>query len=80
MFQFDATRTASKIVIRIYTAAFRRVLEETVNGPYTGISTVSIAAYKISRLANGTYYVVLLGEGAAGEKAVSNPMELIILR
>ena len=80
MFQFDAERTAVKITIRIYTASFRRVFEEPVNGPYAGRSVAMLAAYRISKLASGTYYVVLAGEGVAGEKAVSKPVELIILR
>jgi GH18 family chitinase/beta-glucanase (GH16 family) len=79
-FQFDAMRTAAKIKVRIYTMSLRRVIEEDTDGNFTGISTVSIAARKLSSLANGAYYVVLLAETGAGEKTVSKPVELVVLK
>jgi hypothetical protein len=79
MFRFDAAGTADKITVRIYTVSFRRIISETVGGTYTGISNVSLAAYKLSKLANGAYYAVLEAE-AGGQRAVSKPVELIILK
>jgi hypothetical protein len=80
IFSFDATRPVNKISIRIYTVSYRRIIEETVYGDFYGRSAVTIASRKLQRLANGTYYVVISGEGSGGEKAASKPVELIILK
>lgn len=77
---FDATRPAAKITIRIYTVSYRRILEKTIGGPFVRWSTLSIPAESISKFTNGVYYVLLSGESTEGEKAVSKPADLIILK
>lgn len=70
---------ADKITVRIYTVSYRRIIEATEYGSFYGRSTMSIASRKLQRLANGTYYIVIVGEGN-GKKAVSKPVEIIILK
>lgn len=78
-FEFDATGAINKVTVRIYTVSFRRIIEAAEYGNFYGRSAVTVASRKLSRLANGTYYVVLAGEGPEG-KSVSKPVELIVLR
>jgi hypothetical protein len=77
-FSFDATMPADKITVRIYTVSYRRIIEVTEYGSFYGRSTVSIASRKLQKLANGTYYIVIVGEGS-GSKTISKPVELIVL-
>jgi hypothetical protein len=76
---FEATGHTDKIIVRIYTVSYRRIMEETEYGDFYGRSDVSIASRKLARLANGTYYAVIAGEGN-GKRALSKPVELIVLR
>jgi len=77
--KFDVTRHASRIQVRIYTTAYRRVIEETFEGAFIGDTTVTIPQRKLSRLSSGTYYIFILAENSS-EKAGSRPEELIIIR
>jgi hypothetical protein len=76
-FKFSATRQVGSISYSIYTAAYRRVLHETGIAP---AAIISIPKSKFGRFASGTYYLIVRAETGAGEKAVSKPSELIILK
>jgi hypothetical protein len=78
--QMTLTRQVVKLSIRIYTVSFRRVVEETKNMSASGQVILSLAMRKLSKLSSGTYYVVITGETAGGEKAASKPQVLIILK
>lgn len=74
------TRQVVKLSVRIYTVSFRRVIEEAEDIHAAGETALTLAGRKFSRLACGAYYVVITGETAGGETAVSKPVELIILK
>lgn len=79
MIGFDITRPANNITVRIYTTAYRKVLEKQVPGNYFRQGTVTLDSWVLGSMANGIYYAVLYAENGA-EKAISKPEELIILR
>jgi peptidoglycan/xylan/chitin deacetylase (PgdA/CDA1 family) len=80
MFGFDTNITVDRVTIRIYTSAYRRIMEETESGGFYGRSVVIIKSWKLGELANGTYYVLVSGEAADGKKAAAKIVELVILR
>jgi hypothetical protein len=77
---FDSAGLLNKISVRIYTASYRRIIDVTEEGDFYGRPAVSVPSRKLERLANGTYYVVLAGEGAGSGRITSKPAELIILK
>jgi hypothetical protein len=74
------SRPASELKARIYTAAFRRVLEIPAGSGSTRNLTIIVSQLKISRLAAGTYYLVVSGESTTGDHAASKPQPLVVLR
>lgn len=74
------TQAASEMKVRIYSVSYRRVLETECGAVNTKEVTVIITRDKIARLAAGTYFMVVSGKSNGGEKAVSKPQELIILK
>jgi hypothetical protein len=71
---------ADKIKVRVYTASYRRVMEEEFRGAFVDGMTVDVAARRFARLGNGTYYIIALAESSSGEKATSKLKTLIIIR
>jgi hypothetical protein len=68
-------------MIRVYTVMFRRVLEVPAGASNARDVTAEISRLKLSRLAAGTYYVVVTGKSRDDyEHAVSKPAVLLILR
>jgi hypothetical protein len=76
---FDITRPADRMTIRVYTAAFRKVIETSATGAYLHKSIATFQSMAFGRLASGVYYAVVKAEGS-GEWAVSKPVELLVLR
>jgi hypothetical protein len=76
---FDLTRPANKITVRIYTVNYRKVIEKSVPGAYLRNTILIIRPGTFNRLANGVYYAVIIGENGS-ERAVSKPGTMIILR
>jgi hypothetical protein len=75
------TKTAGKLAVRIYTEAFRRVMDLDAGAAAAGDAIITInPGLKTGRLASGVYFVVVAGETGAGEKAISKPEELVVLR
>jgi hypothetical protein len=74
------TQPASEAKIRIYTAAFRRIMEMELGAQDTKEITVTIPKERINRLAAGAYFVVVTGKSIGKEKAASKPEQLLILR
>ena len=77
--KFNVTRHVSKIQVRIYTTAYRRVIEETFEGSFLRDTVITVPQRKLGKLSAGIYYVSIHAENGA-EKAVSKPVELIILK
>ena len=77
--KFDVTRQVTKIKVRIYTTAYRRVVEETYEGAFLRDTVITVPQRKLGRLAAGIYYVTIHAENGS-ERAVSKPEELIILK
>ncbi len=70
-----------KVTMKIYTAAFRCIREETWKGGLSYPSCrLAIPARRLAGLANGTYYCVLEAEDAAGKKSSRKTQILVILR
>jgi len=76
---FDVTRNASKIQVRIYTTAYRRVIEETFEGSFLRDTVITVPRRKLSRLSSGVYYAVIRAE-SQDQKALSKPVEILIAR
>jgi hypothetical protein len=74
------SKPASELKARIYTAAFRRVLEIPAGSGSTRDITIIIPRLKLNRLAAGTYYMVVTGVSIDREHAVSKPETLVVLR
>jgi hypothetical protein len=70
-----------KATLKIYTTSFRCISQETWDTEITFPSCVlTMDAYKLSNLANGTYYCILRAENAAGKAASGKIQLLLILR
>ena len=78
--KIDITRPAEDIKARIYSVSFRRLLEHDFNATDNKETVAVIPKAELSRLASGTYYVVITGRSTTGDKAVSKPQVLIILK
>src|ERR1035437_6975308 len=76
----DLTRPADRINIRIYTVSYRQIADITESGYFLGRVKLPVPDRYLDRLANGIYYMKAAGEGYGNEKAVSKPVQLIILR
>jgi hypothetical protein len=74
------SRPAKELKLRIYTTAFRRVLETAPIAANTREAIITVPQLKISRFAAGAYYIVVNGVSVDDEKAVSKPKALIILK
>jgi hypothetical protein len=75
----DITRPATQIKARIYTVAFRLVLEEDCGPVNTKQAVVTIPAGRIKGMASGIYYLVIKGTANPGN-AVSKPRVLFLMR
>jgi photosystem II stability/assembly factor-like uncharacterized protein len=73
---------AKTISVRIYTMAFRRIIETTTAQTGTGDVTAVIPAASgmLSKLASGLYYLIVRGTDTSGKEAESKPVEMIILK
>lgn len=78
--KIDITQPAGNIKVRIYSVSFRKILEHDFNAVYNKEAVLVIPAAELNRLASGTYYVVITGRSTTGDKAVSKPQVLIILK
>ena len=76
---FDVTRPADKLTIKVYTTAFRKVIETTAAGSYFRGSTEVFHARVFGSLAGGIYYVVVKAENS-GEAALSKPAVMVVLK
>src|ERR1035437_3124715 len=73
------TRAASDIKIRIYTVSFRRVMDLDFGPINTKEAIITIPAGRLTHLSAGIYHVVVTGK-SDGNKAISKPVELVIMR
>ncbi|MEI7542841.1 MAG: DUF362 domain-containing protein [bacterium] len=74
------TQAASELKFRIYTAAFRRIMEAECGAQSTKEVTVIIMKDRLKYLSSGIYYIVVIGKSVGGMNAISKPQELIILK
>jgi hypothetical protein len=71
----------AKVTMKIYTTAFRCIREETWDAGLTyPACTLSVAAYKIATLANGTYYYIIQAEDGTGIKSNRKVQIFVVLR
>ena len=79
--RFDATRDISRIRVKIYTSAYRFVVEENKTGFFSaGAVTIQSDTAAFSRLGPGTYYYTVSVEGTDGKTARSRISIISILR
>jgi|GEM_PF-1464380 len=79
--RFDITQGSKVIKVRIYTSGFRLIKQITMEGEYkAGENTINIESRYLNRLANGIYYVLLVGKNREAIEERSRPVELVILR
>jgi hypothetical protein len=76
---FDVTQPADSVTIKVYTVAFRKVIEASAPGAYFRNSTAVFHARVFGDLAGGVYYAVLKAENG-GESAVSKPIVMLVLK
>jgi len=74
------SKPAGELYARIYTTGFRRVLEIPAGSSNNRDVTITIQGLKLSRLAAGTYYMIVSGVSTDKERALSKPTILIILK
>lgn len=74
------SKPADKIIVRIYSAAYRRIFEYGIDGDFSGRTFISIPSGKLSRLADGMYYIVLEAVTLSGGKAKTKITGLIVLK
>ena len=75
------TRETTQLTLKIYTVAFRKVVEYKV--PLAGQNNdyvLTLPAAEVSNLAAGTYYYRLYGDTAQNEVAKSKCGKLLIIR
>ena len=77
---FDVTRHVPKITVRVYTAAYRRVIEEIYEGAFIRNTVITVPQRKISRLSAGTYYVIIYAGADSGGIIKSKPQVIQLLR
>ena len=77
----NISRAPQSVRMKMYTSAFRlvRVFEWTT-GLTAGSNTLSIPAWKLGPVSNGTYYYVIIARDAEGRQARSKAGGFIILR
>jgi hypothetical protein len=68
---------ADDVRVRIYTASFRKVLDERYGSPSAN-RIISIQAPQMARLRSGTYYIEVLAQ--AGNRKAKRVSVLIILK
>jgi hypothetical protein len=79
--KFELTQPGKLIRVRIYTSGFRMIKKITQTGNFTaGGNIINIENEYLSRLANGTYYIILSVINNTGITENSKPEILIILR
>lgn len=78
--RFNASRSGSGMKLRLYTAAFRLIKEESLPDCQAGVVTVQLDENMLKPLADGMYYYVITGRGGQAGGAWSKAEELIILR
>jgi hypothetical protein len=78
--KISISRPAGDIKIRIYTVSFRRVMEFDCGAFNDKDNTAIIPASQLDNLASGTYHTVVIGVSKTGDKAVSKPCEIIIIK
>lgn len=78
--KIEISQPAEKIKARIYTVSFRRVYELDYGPSDNKVTTVTIPAEKLSKLASGTYYLVITSTSKTGIKAVSKLAVLIVIK
>jgi hypothetical protein len=66
--------------VRLYTAAFRLVEEETDAGSFTVSRVMSLPAGRLSRMANGIYYISAAAESPDGKKTRAPLQPVMFLR
>jgi hypothetical protein len=78
---FEITQKCSIIKVRIYTTGYRLIKQITLTDNFnTGINSIEIKSRYINNLANGVYYLVVVGRNSKGEEVSSKPAMLIILK
>jgi hypothetical protein len=71
------TSPADEVKVKLYTAAFRKVLEQTGPSTLPGVTLVTLD-WSQTGLANGLYYVVVASK--TGGKETRQVMKLLVLR
>ena len=74
---YTLTAPADEVKVKLYTAAFRKVLEQTGPSPQPGTTWVTLD-WSRTNLANGLYYVVVASK--TGGKETRQVMKLLVLR
>jgi hypothetical protein len=77
---FIISKPADELKVRIYTTAFRRIMDFDAGSSGSRETVVIIPQWKLGRLAAGTYYAVVSGRSVDRERASSKPALFIILK
>ncbi len=79
--EFGLSKNANEITLKIYTQAFRHVLDLTARGSYaTGSNTAIFNSEKMSKMANGIYLFTGEVVDSAGNRAKSKMGTMLIIK
>ena len=78
--KINITQAASEMKVKIFTRAYRKMMETPCGAVNTKEVVVTVPSARIRHLSAGIYYMVVTGKSTGGENAVSKPVEFIILR
>ncbi len=78
--KIEISQPAEHIISKLYTSAFRRILEYDSGASDTKETLVTVPSAKLNKLASGTYYLVINGVSKTGVKVVSKPAVLILFK
>jgi hypothetical protein len=78
-FNVTITQAASDLKARIYTVAFRKIIEADCGPLNVKTGVLTLPKRDMSKLAKGTYYLVISGSSNSGTKAISKPRCFLVL-
>jgi hypothetical protein len=63
---FSSTRQCSAVTFKLYTNSFRLIRKFDLGSADSGPASRAIAQWNLNKLANGTYFYIITGEGLEG--------------
>jgi len=79
--KFKVRKEIKEIEVRIYTVGYRMIKGIIEEGGYkVGENVIRVESKYLKNLANGIYYVIVIGKDKENKKIISKPFEIIVLK